>query len=88
MDGAFNGKGINKLKKEDESLYNAVLALDDAVWSDGVIDRRTKKLIAIAIVASNVNESGTEKQIRSGKKQFDFSKNKFLLALKNSQRLL
>ena len=70
MDGVFHGKGINKIKKEDEDLFNVISELDEVVWQEGAISRKTKKLIAIAIVASKGNVGGLEKQIRSGKKQF------------------
>lgn len=82
MDGVFNGKGINKLKKEDEGLFELISELDEVVWQDGSIDRKTKKLIAIAIVASKGNTGGLEKQIRSGRKQFGITKEEIMDVLK------
>ena len=29
----FYGKGMGKLKEEDEDLYQAIVALNDAVWN-------------------------------------------------------
>ena len=82
MDGVFHGKGLNKLKKEDECLFNVISALDEIVWQEGAVDRKTKKLIAIAIVASKGNAGGLEKQIRSGKKQFGITKEEVMDVLK------
>ena len=82
MDGVFHGKGINKLKGEDEGLFEIIRGLDEIVWQEGAIDRKTKKLIAIAIVASNGNASGLEKQIRSGRKELGITKEEVMDVLK------
>jgi alkylhydroperoxidase/carboxymuconolactone decarboxylase family protein YurZ len=82
MDGVFHGKGINKIKKEDEDLFNVISELEEVVWQEGAISRKTKKLIAIAIVASKGNVGGLEKQIRSGKKQFGITKEEVMDVLK------
>ena len=51
MDGVFHGKGINKIKKEDEDLFNVISELDEVVWKEKAISNKNKKMIAITIVA-------------------------------------
>ena len=65
----FYGKGMGKLKEEDEDLYQAIVALNDAVWNGKALDYKTQKLIAIGIAASNADSRATEKQIMSAKKE-------------------
>ena len=57
----FYGKGMGKLKEEDEDLYQAIVALNDAVWNGKALDYKTQKLIAIGIAASNADSRATEK---------------------------
>ena len=55
----FYGKGMGKLKEEDEDLYHAIVALNDAVWNGKALDYKTQKLIAIGIAASNADSRAT-----------------------------
>ena len=34
----FYGKGMEKLKEENEELYQAIVTLNDAVWNGKVLD--------------------------------------------------
>ena len=74
----FYGKGMGKLKEEDEDLYQAIVALNDAVWNGKALDYKTQKLIAIGIAASNADGRATEKQIMSAKKELALSRDELL----------
>ena len=63
----FYGKGMGRVKEEDEDLYNAIVTLNDAVWNGKALDYKTQKLIAIGIAASNADSRATEKQMLSAK---------------------
>ena len=52
----FYGKGMGRVKEEDEDLYKA-------------LDYKTQKLIAIVIAASNADSRATEKQMLSAKNE-------------------
>ncbi|MBP2171841.1 carboxymuconolactone decarboxylase family protein [Methanococcus voltae] len=62
----FYGKGMPLVKKENPELYDAIVALNDAVFNGKVLDYKTQKLIAIAITAASGDKRGTFKQIYSG----------------------
>ena len=61
----FYGKGMERVKEEDKELYQAIVALNDAVWNGKALDYKTQKLIAIGIAASRADPRATKKQIRS-----------------------
>ncbi len=78
----FYGKGMGKLKEEDEDLYQAIVALNDAVWNGKALDYKTQKLIAIGIAASNADSRATEKQIMSAKKELGVTRDEVVDVLK------
>ncbi|MGN0104240.1 carboxymuconolactone decarboxylase family protein, partial [Methanobrevibacter ruminantium] len=78
----FYGKGMGKLKDEDEDLYQAIVALNDAVWNGKALDYKTQKLIAIGIAASNADSRATEKQIMSAKKELGVTRDEVVDVLK------
>ncbi|WP_407461353.1 carboxymuconolactone decarboxylase family protein [Methanobrevibacter sp.] len=78
----FYGKGMGKLKEEDEDLYQAIVALNDAVWNGKALDYKTQKLIAIGIAASNADSRATEKQIMSAKKELGVTRDEVIDVLK------
>ena len=78
----FYGKGMGKLKEEDEDLYQAIVALNDAVWNGKALDYKTQKLIAIGIAASNADSRATEKQIMSAKKELGVNRDEVVDVLK------
>ena len=49
----FYGKGMERVKSDEPELYQAIVALNEAVWNGKVLDYKTQKLIAIGIAASN-----------------------------------
>ena len=78
----FYGKGMERLKEEDEDLYQAIVALNDSVWNGKVLDYKTQKLIAIGIAASNADSRATEKQMMSAKRELGVSRNEVMDVLK------
>ncbi|MDI6719137.1 MAG: carboxymuconolactone decarboxylase family protein [Methanomicrobiales archaeon] len=45
-------KIFRELKELDPDLYGRVMGLDQLVWADGALSKKTKKLIAIAIACA------------------------------------
>jgi len=43
---------FRELAERDPQMYDFVLKMDNFIWDDGAISRKTKKLIAIAVAAS------------------------------------
>ena len=78
----FYGKAMEKVKNEDEELYQAIVSLNDAVWNGKVLDYKTQKLIAIGIAASNADSRATERQIMSAKKELGITRDEVIDVLK------
>ena len=78
----FYGKGMGRVKEEDEELYQAIVALNDAVWNGKALDYKTQKLIAIAISATNPESSAFLKQVAKAKKELDISRDEMMDVLK------
>ncbi|MFZ0004789.1 MAG: carboxymuconolactone decarboxylase family protein [Methanoregula sp.] len=45
-------KFFQELTVNDPEMYNLVIKMEDHIWDDGKLTRKTKKLIAIAIAAA------------------------------------
>ena len=73
---------MGKLKEEDEDLYQAIVALNNAVWNGKALDYNTQKLIAIGIAASNGESRSTEKQIMSAKNELGVTRDEVVDVLK------
>lgn len=78
----FYGKGMERVKEEDEVLYQAIVALNEAVWNGKALDYKTQKLIAIGIAASNADSRATERQIMSAKKELGVTRDEVIDVLK------
>ena len=81
-DGVFYGKGVNKIKNEYPEIYEAIVKLDEAVFTGRVLDYRTQKLVALAIVASRADESATKKQMISAMNEFGITKDEIVDVLR------
>jgi len=64
------GKKIGKVPKffkeltvNDPEMYNLVIKLEDHIWDDGKLTRKTKKLIAIAIAAALRDQHAVHAQL-------------------------
>ncbi len=65
----FYGRGMKKIKSDYPEVYEAIIKLNDAVYTGKALDYKTQKLIAIGIAASRCDESATERQMRSAMKE-------------------
>ncbi|MFA5236551.1 MAG: carboxymuconolactone decarboxylase family protein [Methanoregula sp.] len=56
-------KFFKELTVNDPGMYDLVIKMEDHIWSDGKLSRKTKKLIAIAIAASLRDQHAVRAQI-------------------------
>lgn len=56
-------KFFKELTVNDPAMYDLVIKMEDHVWSDGKLTRKTKKLIAIAIAASLRDQHAVRAQL-------------------------
>ena len=56
-------KFFKELTVNDPKMYEMVMKLDEHVWDDGALTRKTKKLIAIAIAASIRDQHAVRAQL-------------------------
>ena len=77
-DEVFYGKGIHELEGEYPDLYELVKDISEVVYDGYALDYKTQKLIAIGITASRA----TKKQIKSGMKELDITKEEIMDVLK------
>ncbi len=78
----FYGKGMQKVKEEDEELYQSIVSLNNAVWNGKVLDYKAQKLIAIGIAASNADSRATVRQMMSAKKELGVTREEVIDVLK------
>ncbi|MDR2544939.1 MAG: carboxymuconolactone decarboxylase family protein [Methanobrevibacter sp.] len=78
----FYGKGMKSIKEEYPDIYDAVVDLNEAVYSGKVLDYKTQKLIAVAIAASNSDRRAVKKQIMSAVSEFNVSKDEVMDVLR------
>jgi 4-carboxymuconolactone decarboxylase len=56
-------KFFRELTDNDPDMFNMVMKLEGHIWDDGVLTRKTKKLIAIAIAASLRDQHAVHAQL-------------------------
>ncbi|GAA5818626.1 MAG: carboxymuconolactone decarboxylase family protein [Methanobrevibacter sp. CfCl-M3] len=78
----FYGKGMKSIKDEYLDIYDAIVDLNEAVYSGKVLDYKTQKLIAVAIAASNSDRRAVKKQIISAVSEFNVSKDEVMDVLR------
>jgi alkylhydroperoxidase/carboxymuconolactone decarboxylase family protein YurZ len=81
-ENVFYGKGMGPVKRDYPEIYEAIVGLNEAVYTGKVIDYKTQKLIALAIAASNSDDRAVEKQIQSALGEFDTSKDEIMDVLR------
>lgn len=59
---------FKNLAETDPSMHEAVLKLDNYIWADGVLSRKTKKLLAISIAAAMRDKHALHAQLQGAKK--------------------
>ncbi|WP_423793071.1 carboxymuconolactone decarboxylase family protein [Methanocaldococcus indicus] len=74
----FYGEGIKVVKEQRPDVYEIIAKLNDTVYSGKVLDYKTLKLVAIAIVAAKCDEKATEKQMKSGMKELGITKEEIM----------
>ena len=81
-DEVFYGKGIHELEGEYPDLYELVKDISEVVYDGYALDYKTQKLIAIGITASRADPRATKKQIKSGMKELDITKEEIMDVLR------
>ncbi len=70
----FVGEGMNYVKEKYPDIYEAIVKLNDVVYTGEVLDYKTQKLIAIGIVAASCDVEATKKQMKSGMVELGITK--------------
>ncbi|MDR1818904.1 MAG: carboxymuconolactone decarboxylase family protein [Methanobrevibacter sp.] len=78
----FYGKGMKSIKDEYPDIYDAIVDLNESVYSGKVLDYKTQKLIAVAITASNSDRRAVKKQIISAVSEFNINKDEVMDVLR------
>jgi alkylhydroperoxidase/carboxymuconolactone decarboxylase family protein YurZ len=78
----FYGKGMGLIKKDFPDMYEAIVGLNEVVYSGKALDYKTQKLIAVAIAASHSDDRAIEKQIRSAVKELGATKDEIMDVLR------
>jgi len=78
----FVGEGMKYIKEKYPELYRVIVDLNNEVYTGKVLDYKTQKLIAIAIVAAAGDEKATRKQMSSGMSELGITKDEIFDALK------
>lgn len=58
---------FKKLAETDPDIHEMILKLDQYIWDDGALSRKTKKLIAIAIATSMRDQHAIRAQMAGAK---------------------
>ena len=81
-ENVFYGKGMGPIKRDYPDIYEAIVGLNDAVYTGKALDYKTQKLIALAIAAANSDDRAVLKQIQSAVSEFDASKDEIMDVLR------
>jgi alkylhydroperoxidase/carboxymuconolactone decarboxylase family protein YurZ len=61
-------KFFKELTEKDPEMFKLVMRLDEHIWDDGALSRKTKKLIAIAIAAALRDQHAVHAQLAGAAK--------------------
>ncbi|MDO5850876.1 MAG: carboxymuconolactone decarboxylase family protein [Methanobacteriaceae archaeon] len=78
----FYSNGMNYIKKDYPELYKEIVSLNDTVYNGKILNYRTQKLIAIALVSAQNNDIAIKKQIKSGIEEFNMTRDEIMDVLK------
>jgi len=81
-DEVFFSKGMNPIKKDYPDLYDISVSLNDVCYKGKSLDYKTQKLIAIGIAAAASDDRAVKKQILSGMKELDITKDEVVDVLR------
>ncbi|WP_225370422.1 carboxymuconolactone decarboxylase family protein [Methanobrevibacter arboriphilus] len=73
---------MGPIKRDFPDIYEAIVELNDAVYTGKVIDYKTQKFIALAIAASNSDDRAVKKQIQSAINEFNATKDEIMDVLR------
>ncbi|ENN96191.1 carboxymuconolactone decarboxylase [Methanocaldococcus villosus KIN24-T80] len=82
MKGVFYADSLKFLLEEDKELFEVIKELNEKVYTGKVLDYKTLKIIAIAIAAAKGDEKALKKQIVSGMKELNITKDEVIDALR------
>ncbi len=78
----FFSKGMKPIKDDYPELYDIIVGLNDVCYTGKSLDYKTQKLIAIAIAASASDDRAIKKQIFSGMKELDITRDEVVDVLR------
>lgn len=78
----FYGKGMGPVKKDFPDIYEAIVELNEVLYTGKVLDYKTQKLIAVAIAASHSDDRAVEKQIESALNELGATKDEIMDVLR------
>ncbi len=78
----FFSKGMKPVKEDYPGLYDITVSLNEICYTGKSLDYKTQKLIAIAIAASASDDRAIKKQILSGMKELDITKDEVVDVLR------
>ena len=78
----FFSKGMKHVKEDYPDLYKASVQLNDVCYTGKTLDYKTQKLIAIGIAAAASDDRAVKKQIVSGMKELDITKDEVVDVLR------
>jgi alkylhydroperoxidase/carboxymuconolactone decarboxylase family protein YurZ len=81
-DEVFFSKGMSHLKEDYPDLYDLSVTLNDTCYTGKVLDYKTQKLMAIAITAAASDDRAIKKQMLSGMKELDITKDEIMDVLR------
>lgn len=78
----FFGEGMATVKKDYPDLYDAIVTLNETVYTGKVIEYKIQKLIAVGINAAASDERATKKQMMSAMREFGATKDEIVDVLR------
>ncbi|ADZ10355.1 Carboxymuconolactone decarboxylase [Methanobacterium lacus] len=81
-DEVFFSKGMNPIKEDYPDLYDISVSLNDVCYTGKSLDYKTQKLVAIGIAAASSDNRAIKKQILSGMKELDITKEEVMDVLR------
>ena len=78
----FFSKTMQYIKKDYPDIYEASVKLNNTLYSGKTLDYKTQKLIAIAVNAAASDDRAIRKQMMSGMKELDITKDEIMDALR------
>jgi alkylhydroperoxidase/carboxymuconolactone decarboxylase family protein YurZ len=82
-DEVFFSKAMKPVKEDYPDLYDLSISLNDVCYTGKSLDYKTQKLIAIGIAAAASDNRAVKKQILSGMKELDITKDEVVDVLRD-----